>query len=498
MNTQEIATLIRKIRKEQKLTQAEFAEKLGTSQSAVTRMEQGKQNFSLEMINRISDVLGKQLLAVNTATTNFKIEGGHKLNGEITVNVSKNSAVGLLCASLLNKKTTKLIRMPKIEEVYRIIEVLESIGVQCSWGEDYLLISPPKKLQLEKMNKKAAMRTRTIIMFLAPLMHHQNEFTIPAPGGCNLGSRSIVPHIEVLEKFGLQVKTKGDDFHCTVKHKAPEEVVLLEAGDTVTENALMAAALTPGKTVIKYASANYAIQDVCVFLQKLGVQIDGIGQTTMTVHGIDSISQDLEYSASEDPIVAMSYITIAVVTRSEFTIKRAPIEFLELELLTLKKMGLKYELSKPYKGLNGYVNLVDITVYPSNLTALPTKIHALPYPGINMDNLPFFAPIAAVAEGRTFIHDWSYENRAIYYTELQKLNVNVELLDPHRVYIHGPATFEAADVVSPPALRPAMNILICMLAAPGTSTLRNVYWINRGYENLAERLRELGAKIEVT
>jgi len=497
MNQERIATRIKEIRKQQDLTQKDFAEKLGTSQSAVNRMESGKQNFSLEMIDRISEVLGREIITIDTGAASFRIEGGHELSGEITVNISKNSAVGLLCASLLNKKSTKLLRMPKIEEVYRIIEVLESIGVSCEWGDNYLLITPPKRFKLDKIDRKAAMQTRTIIMFLAPLMHAEKTFRLPAPGGCNLGSRSIVPHMEVLEQFGLETSAKGDTYYCTVKKQQPGEVILLEAGDTVTENALMAAALTPGKTVIKYASANYAIQDVCVFLQKLGVKIEGIGQTTMIVHGVESISQDIEYSPSEDPIEAMSFLTIAIVTQSEFTIKRAPIEFLELELLTLKNMGLDYEILKRYKGDNGYVELVDITVRKSKLHALSTKIHSLPYPGINMDNLPFFAPIAAMAHGKTLIHDWSYENRAIYFTELQKLNVHVELLDPHRVFIHGPTKFESADAVSPPALRPAMNILICMLAAPGKSVLRNVYWINRGYEDLATRLGRLGAKIEV-
>lgn len=496
MNQERIAKRIKEIRTQQGLTQKEFAARLNTSQSAVNRMESGKQNLSLEMLGRMSDTLGREIISVDTGAASFRVEGGHTLSGEIEVNVSKNSAVGLLCASLLNKKATKLMRMPQIEEVNRIIEVLESIGVKCAWGENYLLITPPKKLRLDKIDRKAAQRTRTIIMFLAPLMHREKSFKLPAPGGCNLGSRTIVPHIEVLEQFGLEISAKNETYYCDVKKKKPGEVILLEAGDTVTENALMAAALTPGKTTIKYASANYAIQDMCVFLQQLGVKIEGVGSTTMTVHGIKNIDQEIEYYPSEDPIEAMSFITIAIVTGSQFTIKRAPVEFLELELLTLKKMGQKYTVKRRYAGKNGYVKLIDIEIIPSTLHALPTKLHALPYPGINMDNLPFFAPIAAMARGKSLIHDWSYENRAIYFTELQKLNVKLELLDPHRVFIHGPTKFESADVVSPPALRPAMNILICMLAAPGTSVLRNVYWINRGYEDLATRLGKLGAKIE--
>ena len=131
------------------------------------------------------------------------------------------------------------------------------------------------------------------------------------------------------------------------------------------------------------------------------------------------------------------------------------------------------------------------------LIALKDKLHALTYPGINMDNLPFFVPVAAMAKGKTLIHDWSYENRAIYFTELNRLGANITLADPHRAYIDGPVKFNAADIVSPPALRPAVIVLIAMLAADGTSVLRNVYSINRGYEDLANRLNKLGAKIKV-
>ena len=193
----------------------------------------------------------------------------------------------------------------------------------------------------------------------------------------------------------------------------------------------------------------------------------------------------------------MSFIAAAIVTKSEITIERAPIEFLEIELKFLENMGFKYELSDEYVALNGHTRLVDITTKKSTLRASVDKIHPLPFPGLNIDNLPFFAIIAATAKGRTLIHDWVYENRAIYLTELTKLNANVQLVDPHRLYVEGPTKWKAAESITPPALRPAVVILLGMLAAPGVSTLRNVYSINRGYEDLARRLNSIGAKITV-
>ncbi|TAH33556.1 UDP-N-acetylglucosamine 1-carboxyvinyltransferase, partial [Candidatus Saccharibacteria bacterium] len=288
-----------------------------------------------------------------------------------------------------------------------------------------------------------------------------------------------------------------DYYQTTTSPTSPKTpIILVERGDTVTENVIMAAALHPGTTIIRNASPNYMVQDVCYFLQALGVTIEGIGTTVLTITGLKSIKKNVEYFPSEDPIEAMSFVAAAIVTHSEITIARAPIEFLELELATLEQMGLKYELSQEYPARNGHTRLTDITVKHSQLSAAKDKLHALPFPGINMDNLPFMGLIASAARGRTLIHDWSYENRAIYFLELTKLNANIELVDPHRVYISGPTKWKPADVVAPPALRPTVVVLLAMLAAPGTSKLRNVYQIDRGYEQLALRLNELGADIK--
>jgi len=160
-------------------------------------------------------------------------------------------------------------------------------------------------------------------------------------------------------------------------------------------------------------------------------------------------------------------------------------------------MGLKFKASKEYFSHNGRTKLVDLQILPSKLVAVQDKIHALPYPGLNSDNLPFFVPIATQAKGQTLIHDWMWENRAIYFTELNRLGANIVLADPHRVFVNGATPLSAAQIVCPPALRPAMIILIAMLAARGTSTLRNVYSIYRGYEEIAERLNKIGARIEI-
>ncbi|HEY5667697.1 MAG TPA: UDP-N-acetylglucosamine 1-carboxyvinyltransferase, partial [Candidatus Saccharimonadales bacterium] len=237
----------------------------------------------------------------------------------------------------------------------------------------------------------------------------------------------------------------------------------------------------------------------CYFLQKLGVKIQGIGSSVLKITGAKHIKKNITYTLTEDPIEAMFFISAAATTNSSITIKRVPFHWIGLELLKLKKMGLQIGMGKPYPSANGAFELADLTIQKHNgaLRALPDKIHPNLWPGLNPDNLPYFVPIAAVTKGSTLIHDWIYENRAIYYTEMTKVGMQVELADPHRLYIQGPTTFSRADVVCPPALRPASLLLIGMLAAPGRSTLRNIYTINRGYEDIAERLNSLGAQIEV-
>lgn len=492
-----IGTFVRQIRENRNMSQTDLAQLIGTTQSAVARMETGHQNFTTDMLSRISTALNKKIVTLKTSM-DFQVEGGRKLSGEIDTNCSKNGAMGLLCASLLNKGKTTLHGIPRIEEVNRIIEVLESIGVSVKWvGKNTLEIYHGGKFQLENIDKEAANKTRSIVMFIGALIHHYPEFILPQAQGCKLGKRSIIAHIYGLEELGVKIKTNKDHYAITAKKLKPNTIVMYESGDTAVENVLIAASLVEGHTQIRFASPNYMVQEVCFFLLKCGVKIDGVGTNIIDIYGIKELNCDVVYHNSEDPIEAMMFLSAAITTESQITIKRCPIDFLELELYKLEKMGFKYKKSRVYKSKNGHTNLVDITTFPSRLKALDEKLYGRPFPGVNIDNLPFFVPICAKAEGTTLIHDWVFENRAIYYMELVRLGAKMILADPHRVYVEGPTEFKATQVVCPPALRPAMIILIGMLAAEGTSVLRNVYSINRGYEEIAQRLNSLGANIQV-
>lgn len=494
---QKIGLFIKKLRDERGMTQEEFADKLKTSQSAVARIESGNQNVTIEQLMKMSEVLKHNIISIQD-TIDFKVEGGRKLKGNIATNTSKNGAINMMVAALINSGTTTLRDIPHIEEVYRYKELLESVGVKIRWTHDdtSLEITPPKKLSFSKINKAVAEKIRSFT-FAGAFIHFSNSFTLPHSGGCKMGERTVASHKFALDYLGVHVVTHENHYEITYKELTPGIIPLYESSDTGAITALIAAAKIEGTTIIKFAPPNYQVQDVCFLLESFGIKIDGIGTTTLTVHGKKDINCNIEHYNSEDPVESMFFIAAAIVTKSKLTITRSPIDFLELELEKLKRMGQKLTLSKTYLAKNKRTKLLDITIIPSMLTSPHDKIHALPFPGINMDNLPFFVPIACMAEGQTLIHDWVYENRAIYFTELNRLGADIKLLDPHRALVTGVKKLRGAQIVSPPALRPTAIILIAMLAAEGTSMLRNVYSIKRGYADIAERLNAIGAKITV-
>ncbi len=494
---EKIGLFIKKLREEKAMTQEDFANLLKTSQSAVARIESGNQNVTIDQLMKMGEVLNHNIVTLSD-TIDFKVEGGRKLSGSITTNTSKNGAINMMVAALVNSGTTTLRDIPHIEEVHRYKELLESIGVKIRWTHDdtALEITPPKKLTFSKMNKVVAEKIRSFT-FAGAFIHFSDSFTLPHSGGCKMGERTVASHKYALDYLGVSIETKKDHYRITHTGLHAGTIPLYESSDTGAITAIIAASRIEGTTVIQFAPPNYQVQDVCFLLQAFGVTIDGIGTTTLTIQGKKEINCTVEHYNSEDPIESMFFLSAGIVTKSKLTVTRCPIEFLTLELEKLKRMGLIYKQSKMYFAKNATTKLVDITISPSKLVAPHDKIHTQPFPGINNDNLPFFVPIACFAEGQTLIHDWTWENRAIYFTELNRLGAEIKLLDPHRALVTGVTKLRGAQIVSPPALRPTAIILIAMLAAEGESLLRNVYSIRRGYADIAARLNSIGAKITV-
>src|SRR3990167_3380770 len=229
-----------------------------------------------------------------TKIENFEIEGPTKLAGSIRTNASKNGSVGLLCAALLNKGKTTLHGISRIEEVFRMMEVLESIGVKIKWIAPHSVeIRVPEKFEMNKLNKDSALKTRSIVMTAGPLIHYLKSFYLPHAQGCKLGKRTIAAHIYGLEELGVETKVTNQKYTFSRNKLKPGKIIMYESGDTACENLLTASALIPGKTTIKFASSNYQVQEICFFLKKLGVKIEGEDTSTITVHGIGQMNADV-------------------------------------------------------------------------------------------------------------------------------------------------------------------------------------------------------------
>lgn len=427
----------------------------------------------------------------------IEVQGGKKLSGVVHNQSAKNSALALLCASLMIRGKTTLTELPVIDEVGKMLVLLQSIGVKIDRPKkDVIVLDTSGKLNLSQIDKEAC-KIRSSLFLFGALAWREKRYRVYKTGGCKLGNRTVRPHIYALQKLGIEVKSFDGYYDISVEKLNSADIVMYESGDVATENAILGAIYAPGKTTIKMASANYMVQDLCYFLVKAGAKIKGIGTTTLEITGVKKLKNSVNYTVMPDPIVAMTYISIACTTHSNLTIKNCPLEFLELELCKLEIMGQKFNLKNKRKSKNNKFVVVDVEIIPSELNALPDKLECRPFPGLNIDNLPLFIPILTQAKGRTLVHDWVFENRSIYALELQKLGAQITLLDPHRIWVEGPTKFAPNEIICPPALRPAVNILICMLAAPGKSILRNTEMIDRGYENIYEILNGIGADIRM-
>lgn len=436
----------------------------------------------------------------------WKVHGGHQLSGTVTTNGSKNSALAIISASLLTFEPILLTNVPRISDVNDMVSILQSMGFQATWTDNNTLsLQRPLILDVDSLDIRAAQRTRAVVLLVAGIAIDHTDFTIPLPGGCNLGDRSLEPHIDALEQLGLEV---GHQAHGLQVHRGDEggsdtTITLLESGDTVTENAILTAVALNRRVVrICNASCNYMVQDLCSFLQRMsGVSIEGLGSPRLTIYRCEAVTPGpISYPILEDPIESFFFIAAAIVTRSCLRVVRVPVAFIALELRLLQKMGLEIRKGPEYASASRVTILCDLEILADQnlLNAMELKIHPNIFPfGVNVDNLPAFGPIAAVSEGRTFLHDWMYEHRAPYFALLRCFGVQVELPDKHRAYIDGPAEIRASDCRLPPALRPASMVLLAALAAPGVSYLSDVNVVSRGYEDLIGRLRSIQAHVDV-
>ncbi len=412
----------------------------------------------------------------------FIIQGGQPLRGRIAVQGAKNAATPCLAASLLFQGEVRLKNIPNIVDVERMKEILSKLGVVVqSQPRTHSVVINAQGLAGSDLDFPEVHQMRSAILLIGPLLARFGRVKIPHPGGCRIGARQIDTHLEAFRAMGAKIRRDSKYYYLEAKHLYGRTIVLSEFSVTATENILMTACVAKGQTIIKLAATEPHVQDLARFLKKGGAQIKGIGTHTLTVQGPRDLT-GCTHTVIPDMIEAGTLIIAGLITRGELRVTRCNPEHLEIFLQKIKQAGGRLRIQG---------NSVTVLPTPS---FKPVNIQTLPYPGFPTDLQAPFAVLLLQAKGKSMIHDPLYENRLMYLQELKKMGARAQILDPHRAFIWGPAKLMGRTIKSFD-LRAGATLLLAALVARGQSTLAGAQEIDRGYENIAERLRKLGADI---
>ncbi len=414
----------------------------------------------------------------------FIINGGKQLEGIIDVKGSKNAATPILSACLLTQEECIIDNIPVISDVQKMIEILQSMGVEIEWlGEHKIRVKAGSNVDPEKMDFSIVGHMRSSILLFGSLLARFKKFKIKQPGGCIIGSRPVGIHFDALEALGAKI-TQDKGFYCFKADKlVGKKIILKEFSVTATENLMMAAALAEGTTTIKIAAIEPHVQDLARFMIKMGAKIKGLGIHTIEIRGVNKL-HGAKHKIIPDPIEAGTFAILAAATKGKVQINNVNLDELDLVLEKLKEMGVRLETGKN-----------KLLVHPSTKLNSVKKIEARTYPGVPTDLQAPFGVLATQADGTTLIHDTMYEGRMGYINELNKMGANAIICDPHRALITGPTPLYGQDITSFD-LRAGATLIIAALLAEGQSTINKIEQIDRGYENIEERLRNIGADIQ--
>ncbi|HDZ85299.1 MAG TPA: UDP-N-acetylglucosamine 1-carboxyvinyltransferase [Candidatus Moranbacteria bacterium] len=413
----------------------------------------------------------------------FEINGGKKLKGTIEVRGSKNAATPILAATLLTDKKCTISNIPLIEDVFRMIEIIKGLGAEIKWLGKRKISIIAKNIDPKRMDYEAVKKMRSSILLLGSLSARFDNFKIPYPGGCVIGSRPVDTHLSALEKLGVKIKQLNGFFKVDSKNCKANEIVLKEFSVTATENAMMLAANLPGKTVIKIAATEPHVQDLAKFLSKMGAEIKGIGTNTLEIRGRKEL-KGATHEIIADANEAATFLILGVATKSPIRVKNVNIDHLDLVVEKLREFGANFKIGKDY------IQIIP----PKNIKAV-TKIDARLYPGIPTDTQAPFGVLATQAKGETLIFDSLYEGRFNYLKELKKMGAKARILSKHQASVKGPAKLKG-KIITSYDLRAGASLIIAALIAEGRTIIKDIYQVDRGYEQIEERLQKLGADIK--
>jgi UDP-N-acetylglucosamine 1-carboxyvinyltransferase len=415
----------------------------------------------------------------------FLIYGGKPLKGEIEVRGAKNATFPILAASILTKRVCRISNIPLIEDVFRMLEILESMGAKISWKTERTLELETKNIDPSKIKKDLILKLRGSVLFFGPLLARFGQVTLPQPGGCLIGARPISTHLDAFSQLGVEIRTEKEGFNLKLKKPLKNKltVILDELSVTATENILLFCSYFPVKVTLKIADCDYQVLELIKFLKKMGVKIRWLLPHILLIQGQRRL-KGAEHRLIYDPIEAGTFIIAAAATKGNVLVKNVELSFLDLPLKKLKDFGVPLKIINPN----------SIKVLPWKVLKIH-KIQSLPYPGIPSDLQSVFGVLATQAKGTTIIHDPLYEGRLKYLEELNKMGAKIFFSDPHRAVIEGPTPLFGAEL-GPLDLRGGAALIIAGLIAKGKTLVNNVYQIDRGYEKIEERLQKLGANIK--
>ncbi len=433
-------------------------------------------------------------------TDKFIIEGGHPIEGEVWIQGNKNEALPILCACLLNTTEHRILNLPDIKDIQQLIKILEFLGAEVHFQtKGNLLVSTKKLKSLKVADLPSELVTplRGSITLIAPLLARYKKVIFPKPGGDKIGRRRIDTHLLALSKLGVDIQIYKDNYVLEVKNFRGANILLDEASVTATENAIMAASVAKGTSVIENAASEPHVQGLCYFLKNQGVPIEGIGSNILTIHGVESYEnlRGTTHTMSPDYLEVGSFVSMAALTGGELTIKNVIAKDLRMILFNFDRLGIETSLKETNEGTDLFVKKNQSLKVKSDIHEEIPKIDDAPWPGLPADMTSIMLVTATQCSGTVLIHEKLFESRLFFTDKLISMGAKVVLCDPHRAIIIGPSPLHGANLSSPD-IRAGMSLVIAALCAEGQSTINNIMQIDRGYEKIDLRLKKLGANIK--
>lgn len=419
----------------------------------------------------------------------FIIEGRHSLNGEVVPSGNKNAALPLIAACLLTDEPITLRNVPEIGDVIAMRALLESLGVSVSVLEPHTWRFHAKEVHPADLDPDITRKIRASILLAGPMTARMGELTLPPPGGDVIGRRRVDTHLLALKKLGATVNYDRN-FHFQAGGLIGADILLDEASVTATENAIMACVLAHGQSIIRNAASEPHVQELCHFLNHLGAKIENIGSNTLHITGVEGLHGG-DFTIGADYLEVVSFIGAAAVTNGAITIRNAGNQYLDMIRLVFGRLGVFWETV----GDDLFVPANQpLTVEPDLGGAIP-EFSVMPWPAFPTDLMSIALVVATQSKGTVLFHDWMYPSRMFFTDKLVGMGAQIVLCDPHRCIVQGPTDLFGEKMESPD-IRAGMALVLAALSAQGTSIIRNVGQIDRGYEKVDQKLAKLGAKIE--